>query len=91
MVLVQLVTNNGEKHRASSIKRGKWSPDEANPAFGQASGNEHPDFFDKKAGHAAHNEEDDYLVPAKMHRVQVRRELRLRWFWLGERSGLGCG
>ena len=71
MVLVQLVTNNGEKHRASSIKRGKWSPDETNPALGQASGNEHPNLFNKKAGHTAHYEEDDHLVPAKMHRVQI--------------------
>ena len=90
MVLVQLVTNDGEKHGAGSVKRGKWSPDEANPALGQASGNEHPNLFNKKTGHAAHNEEDDHLVPAKMHRVQVRRELRLRWLGLGERSGLGC-
>ena len=70
-MLVQLVANNGEKHRASSIKRGKWSPDEANPALGQASGNEHPNLFNKKAGHTAHYEEDDHLVPAKMHRVQI--------------------
>ncbi len=25
---------------------------------------EHPDFFDKKASHAAHNEEDNHLIPA---------------------------
>ena len=71
MMLVQLVTNNSQKHGAGSVKRREWSPDEANPALGQASGNEHPDFFNKKAGHTAHNEEDDHLVPAKMHRVQI--------------------
>ena len=94
MMLVQLVTNNSQKHGAGSVKRREWSPDEANPALGQASGNEHPNLFNKKTGHAAHYEEDDHLVPAKMHRVQVRRELGLRWFWLGERRcwcGVRCG
>ena len=71
MMLVQLVTNNSQKHGAGSVKRREWSPDEANPALGQASGNEHPNLFNKKTGHAAHYEEDDHLVPAKMHRVQI--------------------
>ena len=86
-MLVQLIANYRQKHRAGSVKRRERSPNKAHPALGQASGNEHPDLFDKKASHATHNEENDHLVPTKMHLVQVRRKLGLRWFWLGERCG----
>ena len=70
-MLVQLIANYRQKHRAGSVKRRERSPNKAHPALGQASGNEHPDLFNKKAGHTAHYEEDDHLVPAKMHRVQI--------------------
>ena len=72
MVAAHLEADEGEKRGAKAIERREGAPYQTDATLRKPGGDEHPDLLHKEARDATQEEDNDDLVEAQVHLIEVR-------------------
>ena len=86
-VATHLEAKHGQEHGAGAVQRAEGPPHEADAVLREARGDEHPGLLEQQAAHAPEEKDDDDLIPAEMHVVEVLVDGLVGGLPAGEHTG----